>query len=408
MIKQNEVIVGPRFQNRETHVPATIDGATWSTIEMAFRQRMEAVELFLADVAGRFRFKELLSHDSWIVERISVERQYLTSQLPNFQRRISLAAADLVRDSSGQFWFVDDHYSCPLGLYKYSRQLEAAADFESQSEFTRFARKTQEGIRRNQTDDNSTVVLGSSTFNTVYREHRFIAEFLDVPFATRQRLHVEGGKLICANGGDPQRIQTVVRRLQDEDLDSSCYRVDSLQGVRGLVRAAQRGQVRLLNSAGTGLFNHRSICALIPKMIRFYLGTDPVLPTIPTLSSHEVEFSTACANFSNHVFRTDDAMDVRKPLVGSTANNQDVTTYRSRITQDPNSFVARSTVEHASGGAADAMYSLRIFSSGTSQRVILRGGLQRACRQDGTPISSIATDQSVCCAEVEADLAVRR
>lgn len=407
VIKQNKIGIRPKLVKQDSVCESSISDASWRQIDTAFRERVEAVELFMADVAGRFRFRASLNQDSWIVARIEAERDQLTSQLPNFQRRVWLAAADLVCDSGGDFWFVDDHYCCPLGLYKYSNLLATTGNPTSQSEFSAFVHETQQAIRKHHSDENSTVVLGSSTFNTVYREHRYIAELLDVPYATRQRLHIEDGRLMCTTGATSQRVQTLVRRLQDEDLDSSCYRVDSLQGVCGLVRAAQRGQVRLLNAAGTGLFNHRAICSLIPRMIRFYLGKDPVLPTIPTAPTFDADFPAAANDYRNHIFRTDNAMDVLRPLVGSTSSAEDRADYFAKVTAKPNAFVARSTVEHASGGSADAQYALRIFCTGTSRRTVFRGGLRRACRQDGTPIFSIATDESASCAHVDADLSIR-
>ena len=407
VIKQNRLGVSPKFLNRDPASESSISHSSWGQIEAAFRERIEAVELFLADVAGRFRFRTSLNQDSWIVTRIEAERGQLTSQLPNFHRRIWLAAADLVCDSAGNFWFVDDHYCCPLGLYKFSKLLDTTDDKNSQSEFIRFSRETRDAVRKYHSDENSAVVLGSSTFNTVYREHRYIADLLGVPYATRQRLYIEDGRLMCILGSTYHRVQTVIRRLQDEDLDSSCYRVDSLQGVCGLVRSAQRGQVRLLNAAGTGLFNHRAICALIPKMIRFYLGKDPVLPTIPTSPSCNSNFLVATNDFRNHIFRTDNALDVLRPLVGASSTANDRAGYFLKVAENSDAFVARSTVEHASGGTADAKYALRIFCTGTSRRTVLRGGLRRACREDGTPRFSMATDESAVCAQIEADLPVR-
>jgi uncharacterized circularly permuted ATP-grasp superfamily protein len=48
------------------------------------------------------------------------------------------------------------------------------------------------------------------------------------------------------------------------------------------VNAYQSGHVALANSIGTGVADDKAVYALVPKMIKYYLDQDPILPNVPT------------------------------------------------------------------------------------------------------------------------------
>ena len=239
----------------------------------------------------------------------------------------------------------------------------------------------------------SAVVLGSDTFNTAYHEHHFFADLLGIPFVSQRRLKTERHGLFHVGSSTRQRVSLVIRRLQDDDLDPACFRPDSLQGVQGLVRTSGRGLVTVLNAPGTSLFNSRALCRLIPQMVRFYLGHEPRLPTVPTVEagSHS-DRAKAVNRMSQHIFRTDSSMDLLKPLVGATCTAQQLATYLERIESTPDRFVIRSTLATASGGNTEAAYSLRAFCVGTGEHTVFNGGVMRRCATDGTPIAPITND----------------
>lgn len=399
-----------KIDTLENHIPLLSNDAigsdVWSRIECAFRERIDAVELFLADVAGRFRFRSVLQSDENETAQILAERTHLAAQLPNFQKRIWLASADLVCDSDGDFWFVDDHFCCPFGLGRVASLLRQSPAPDSDSAFACFQNAVRKGIRKQVTDDNSAIVLGSGTFNTAYRENRFFAEFLGLPYVTRQRLEMRPNGMFFSDKNSPQRIQLVVRRLQDEDLDSSCYRVNSMQGVRGLVKGAQRGHVRLLNAAGTSLLNHRIIGRHIPQMIRFYLNKEPLLPTVPTAPVTARDIAGEPDIPHDVILRTDNSMDLLKPLVGPTCSDAERSRYLQKMSGSSGGFVKRAILKHVRGGQGAAQYSLRVFSAGTNRRIILRGGLRRQCYADGTPLRPVTQDETATAALI-ADQHVR-
>src|SRR6185312_7304567 len=68
-------------------------------------------------------------------------------------------------------------------------------------------------------------------------------------------------------------VHVIYRRLDDEWLDPIFGRQESLVGVAGIVNA---------NGLGNGVADDKAVYALIPKIIRYYLGEDPILPNVET------------------------------------------------------------------------------------------------------------------------------
>ena len=58
-------------------------------------------------------------------------------------------------------------------------------------------------------------------------------------------------------------------------------------GVPGLVHAYRAGNVSLANSIGTGIADDKVMYYFVPKMIKYYLDQEPILPNVPTYLASE-------------------------------------------------------------------------------------------------------------------------
>src|SRR6202011_6335367 len=77
-------------------------------------------------------------------------------------------------------------------------------------------------------------------------------------------------------------VHVIYRRLDDAWLDPIFGRQESLVGVAGLVNAYRAGNVAIANALGNGVADDKAVYALVPKMIRYYLDEEPILPNVPT------------------------------------------------------------------------------------------------------------------------------
>src|SRR5262249_22172406 len=81
-----------------------------------------------------------------------------------------------------------------------------------------------------------------------------------------------------------QRIDVLYRRVDDDFLDPLTFRGDSQLGVAGLVGAYRAGNLGLANGIGTGVADDKGIYPFVPDMIRYFLGEEPILPTVETFA----------------------------------------------------------------------------------------------------------------------------
>jgi len=66
-------------------------------------------------------------------------------------------------------------------------------------------------------------------------------------------------------------------------LTRAFFRKDSGLGVAGLVEGLpERGASAWRNAIGTGVADDKVVYHFVPKMIRYYLGQDPILQNVPT------------------------------------------------------------------------------------------------------------------------------
>ena len=66
----------------------------------------------------------------------------------------------------------------------------------------------------------------------------------------------------------------IYRRIDDDFLDPTAFRADSMLGVPGLMDVYRAGHVALANAPGTGIADDKVVYAYVPKIIRYYLGED--------------------------------------------------------------------------------------------------------------------------------------
>ena len=128
----------------------------------------------------------------------------------------------------------------------------------------------------------SVVLLTPGPGNPVYSAHSFLARRMGVPLVQGGDLLVLDDRLYLKTIHGLKRVDVICNRVSDAWLDPLVFRRDSLLGVPGLVHCLRRGTVKVINGIGSQLADDRSLLSFSPKIIRYYLAEDPILPTLPT------------------------------------------------------------------------------------------------------------------------------
>src|SRR5204862_4616589 len=113
-------------------------------------------------------------------------------------------------------------------------------------------------------------------------EHAFLAKFMGVELVEGRDLVIMDGYVMMRTTKGFERVDVIYRRIDDDFLDPTTFRSDSMLGVPGLMEVYRAGRVTLANAPGTGIADDKVVYAYVPKIIKYYLGEDAILPNVPT------------------------------------------------------------------------------------------------------------------------------
>ena len=184
----------------------------------------------------------------------------------------------------------------------------------------------------------------------------------------------------------------IYRRVDDEFLDPLVFRPDSSLGVPGIYWAYRKGNVAIVNAMGNGVADDKAVYSYVPDMIRYYLGEEPILKTVPTYQLAEPDKrALVFANLERMVIKRTNESGGYGMLIGSAATAQQMEEFKVAVLADPRSFIAQpiislsSTPCYLNGVLQPRRVDLRPFALyGPSGIDIVPGGLTRVALQEGS------------------------
>ena len=236
------------------------------------------------------------------------------------------------------------------------------------------------------------VVLTPGVHNSAYFEHAYLAQAVGAHLVEGQDLFVDSDDVVYMRTiGGPVRVDVVYRRIDDLFLDPEEFRPDSVLGVRGLMRAWRAGNVGLVNAPGAGVADDKVVYAFVPKIIRYYLGEDPIIPNVPTyLCVDDAQRSHVLANLADLVVKPVNESGGYGIFVGTAASKEEQAVMRERIQADPRRYVAQPILALSTaptlcdGEVAPRHLDLRPFILSGGRPYVTLGGLTRVALRDGS------------------------
>jgi uncharacterized circularly permuted ATP-grasp superfamily protein len=193
--------------------------------------------------------------------------------------------------------------------------------------------------------DPTVVVLTPGMYNSAYFEHSFLAQQMGVELVESRDLVIANGYLQMQTTKGLRRVDVVYRRIDDDFIDPLTFRADSLLGVPGLMEVYRAGRVALANALGTGVADDKVIYAYVPKIIRYYLGEEPLLSNVPTYLCWEPDQQNhVLANLDQLVVKPADGSGGYGMLVGPHATPAEREIFAERIKANPRNYIAQPTL----------------------------------------------------------------
>jgi uncharacterized circularly permuted ATP-grasp superfamily protein len=382
-------------------VPRVIAGEEWDGLAAGLVQRVDALERFVADVYGP---REIVAAGV-IPQRVIDGADHHEPGLRGWAvgTWITVAGLDLVRGADGRLAVLEDNLRTPSGM----AYLQAARDAVSRRVTlpAGLRLRTVDGLPAvlgaalraaapDGVSDPFVVLLSDGPANAAWWEHEALAAALGIPLVRARDLRRSQERLwLLSSGGRHRRPVDVVYRRSDEE---RLHGADGGLTALGELLAAplRAGTLAVVNAFGTGVADDKLVHAHVEDMIRFYLGEEPQLPSVPTYDlSDEHDRAEALDRLDELVVKPRSGHGGRGVVIGSLADAETLQRVREAICARPDDFVAQDVVllsRHptvAGGRLAPRHIDLRPFvvSAGGRRRVI-PGGLTRVALDEGEMI----------------------
>lgn len=382
-------------------IPRIITAKDWEVIEAGVRQRVQTLNMFLADIYGPQRvLKDGIIPSELVLGNANFRADMCGLELPH-GTYIHINGTDLIRDGQGRYRVLEDNGRAPSGVsYVVENRhlmLRAFSDLMKDvpvrpvSDYGRQLHEKLCEAAPPEVVDPQVVLLSPGVFNSAYFEHVFLAREMGVPLVEGRDLVVENDRVFMRTVAGPVRVDMIYRRLNDDFLDPEAFNPASMLGVPGLMRAYRKGTVALANAIGTGVADDKAVYAYVPRLIRYYLSEDPVIDNVETRICREAD---ALAYTLEHL-----AELVVKPVgesggygitIGPRATKGEIALARERLLADPANYISQPMIDLSvaptliDGAMEPRHVDLRPFAVTGKTTWVLPGGLSRVALKRGS------------------------
>jgi uncharacterized circularly permuted ATP-grasp superfamily protein len=382
-------------------IPRVISAQTWGRLEAGLKQRLAALNLFLDDVYGR---KLILKQRAVPPETVLTSPQYLREveglAVPH-GIHCHIAGIDLVRDGKGDFFVLEDNLRTPSGvsyllanrhvMKRVLPDLFAGYPVRPVEGYVHELLRHLRWLAPEGVDDPTVVLLTPGISNSAYYEHLYLAKQMGIELVEGTDLVVDQDQVFMRTTRGLKPVHVIYRRLDDAWLDPIFGRQESLVGVAGLVNAYRAGNVAIANALGNGVADDKAVYALVPKIIRYYLDEDPILPNVETyLCSVDSDRRFVLEHLEEMVVKTVDASGGYGMLIGTESTKEQREEFRRRIEARPRSFIAQPIVALSvqpvfdGGRFRPAHQDFRPFVLSGPEVHVTPGGLTRVALKEGS------------------------
>jgi uncharacterized circularly permuted ATP-grasp superfamily protein len=336
-------------------IPRVIPATEWAKIEAGLIQRITALNLFLDDVYhGQKALKDKIVPPALVLGAKHFRRPFMNFSVPR-GIYVHVCGTDLIRDDAGNYLVLEDNLRCPSGA-SYMLENRAAMRRAFPHLFQSYGVRGVEGyadellkallhLAPDGVDKANVVLLTPGAYNSAYFEHCFLARQMGIPIVEGRDLVVRDSRVYMRTTAGLMPVHVIYRRIDDDFLDPTVFRPDSILGVPGLVNAYRAGHVALANSIGTGVADDKVIYAYVPKLIKYYLGEDAILPNVNTyLPSEPLDRKFILENIEKLVVKAANEAGGYGMLIGPASSKAECEEFRRQVAADPRNFIAQDPI----------------------------------------------------------------
>ena len=334
-------------------IPSIIEKDEFAYLEKGLKQSVVALNMFLKDI---YSDKKIVKDNVIPEDFIFASSGYMAEcegVTPVKDIYSHISGIDLVQGKDKQWYVLEDNLRVPSGASypMIARDLcrrSSPKTFENiKLEDNRNYAKLLKRAMDNVNVGGINVVLTPGRYNAAYFEHSYFAEKTGAILVSSNNLRVENDKLYYVTyGGKLERVGAVYRRISDEYLDPMNFNPESVIGIPHIYDVFKKGNVALLNAPGNGVADDKGIYYFVPKMVKYYLGEEPILQNAPTyLPFYEEDMKYVLENFDKLVLKDVAEAGGYGVVFGSKMTKEEKEKFIVLLKAEPRRFIAQEVID---------------------------------------------------------------
>lgn len=387
-------------------IPMIIRSSDWKVVEKGMKQRAFVLDKLLEDLYGeRKLLKQGIIPADLIYSHSGFLRPCDKIKLPG-PHQLILYAADLSRGPDGKVWLLRDRTQAPSGM---------GYALENRSALGRIVPELFKGHNVNKLggfynnlmeafieiapqgkDQPRVVLLTPGPRNETYFEHAFLSSYLGFTLVQGEDLLVRDGYVWIKTVEGLEKVDIILRRVDDSFCDPLELREDSQLGVPGLLEVIRKGNVAVANPLGSSILENVGLMAFMHSIFRYFLNEDPVFPMVATWWCGQAkERNHVIDNLSDLVIKKIDRTTGSDTVIGSQLSSVEKSELIRKIRWEPYKYVGQEAVNLSTSpvftkGRLEPRYTVtRTFLVAADDGyTIMPGGLSRCAPEKGSLIVS--------------------
>jgi len=366
-------------------------------------QRVTAINLFLRDVYGPGRiFKDGVIPEELVTGNENCRAAMAEVAVPH-DSFVNICGVDLIRDGQGTFRVLEDNARTPSGVsYVIENRHLMLQTFPDLTEGIGIRPVSEYGNRLHaalaemapaEVLDPQVVLMSPGVFNSAYFEHVFLAREMGVPLVEGRDLIVDNGLVYMKTTAGPRRVDVIYRRIDDNFIDPLAFNPESMLGIPGVMEVYKAGRVTLANAVGTGVADDKAVYAYMPRIIKYYLDQDPIIPNVDTHICREADaLQYTLDNLDKLVVKPVGESGGYGVVIGPRASAAELEETRILLKARPENYISQPMVDLSvcptliQDAVQPRHVDLRPFLITGKSTWVLPGGLTRVALKEGSLI----------------------
>lgn len=380
-------------------IPFLIEQREWQAISKGLQQRAVLLDLLLRDIYGpRNLIKNGILPAELVYNNTGFFRPCQDVKLPT-PNQLIMYAVDMARGPDGRMWVVDNRTQAPSGsgyalenrviLTKIMPELAKDKYVSRLSPFFTQAQQSMFKVFREKSEYLNVVYLTPGPNNETYFEQAYLASYLGYTLVQGDDLIVKNGFVWIKAIDGLQRVDIIIRRVDDEWCDPLELRLDSKLGVPGLLQVIRNGNVLVLNPPGSSAVENTAFNAFLPSLCRYLLHEELILPSVATWwCGQPKELQNTLDNLGNLIIKKANRKQIFRSVYGKELSKDQLQQLRAQILKNPADYVAQEEVSFSTTPTfvddhIEPRYAaIRAFLTATPNGYqVMDGGLTRSSAQ---------------------------